>query len=286
MWMTTGIVALALLVPVAARAADDTPVSIMIFFIDRIEENNSTPGTGRHTEKSKESWVAQQIEEVLVDHDQAFEVLFPAQVEILRKIRKQKGKLNAKDADTLLEIATEQGADYYVVGYAHVIGPEADTRVVPGVTTWVWNAYAKAKMYSTDRGKIVATLDQKGLGGTRNRDAGRIDALRNAGDLIARKIIKKIETGVKKQHGNRTISIKVLSCDFKQYRQIKERVQKLASSGTPRALYKSGVSTIVIKYSGTVDDLAEALIESGFDGFQLEVEESTTDTVSLNIRVD
>lgn len=260
---------------------DRQPVTVSIFFLDRIEENHSIVA-GRRTERSEESWVAQQIEERLEQLDQRYEVIVNGQHEFLKRVHGDFAKLSGEDYKVLHQIAVDQGADYYLVGYAHVIGPDLDRHYMPGRDYWIWTAFAKARIYSTDSGKVIGSLDQEGLAGDFNRHVGRIKALRRAGDLLAPKFVERVNRKLDKLAGGRTMTVTVLGCDPVQSVQIKKRLRQLV--GKPvKVSYMGDVFTGRTQSTKPADELAAEIYASKFDGFKLKLEEARGDVLRFRI---
>lgn len=260
---------------------DKQPVTVSIFFIDRIEENESTV-PGRRTERSAESWAAQEFEERLVELDERYEVIDGGQHEVLKRARGDFAKLSGEDYKVLHQIAVDQGADFYLVGYAHVIGPKLDRQYIPGRDFWVWTATAKARVFSTDRGKVIATLSKVGVAGDLDRHTGRIAALRRAGGLLAPKFVEKLNRRLDKLDGDRTVTVTVLGCDPVQNVQIKKRLRQLV--GQPvKVSYVGDVFTGRTRSAKPADELAAEIYASKFDGFKLKLEEARGDVVRFRI---
>lgn len=268
----------------AGQSTDDDaslPVTVSVFFVDRIEENNSIV-PGRRTERTEESWVAQQFKEKLLELDDRFEVIVNKQHEFLKRMHGDFAKLDGQDQKVLLEIAVDQGADYYLVGYAHVIGPKLNTRYIPGEKYWVWTAFAKAEIYSTDRGKVLATLDQEAVQGNLDKHVGRIRALRQAGNLLAPKFVKKLTKRQDKLKSGRVVVVTVLGCDPAQNVLIKKRLAKLIGKRI-KASYRHEVFTARMKTTKPADELAAEIFSQKFDGFKLILDEARGDSLKFRL---
>ena len=78
------------------KPADDDgalPVTVSVFFVDRVEENDSII-LGRLTEHNEESWVAQQFQEKLLELDDLYEVIVNKQHEFLKSVQGDFAKLD------------------------------------------------------------------------------------------------------------------------------------------------------------------------------------------------
>lgn len=247
--------------------------TVSIFFVDRIEENGSVWPYSRVTEHNKESHAAHQIDEAL-NNDLSFRVKVSAQSEVLRKIHEEFASLNSLDTKEIQAIAREQGAQIFVVGGAHVIGPEADTRHVPGTTTWRWKATAFARIFWTDTGEQIATLDASDFAFESNPDAGRIDALRKVGSKLAPRLVDEFfQAWSVCAFEGRVVTFTVEHADARQLQEI-HQVLKQRLGKPVRPTFTNGVGALELgNIKGTTDELAFDLAAQRFTTFEkLEIE--------------
>ncbi len=247
--------------------------TVSIFFVDRIEENGSVWPYSRVTEHNKESHAAHQIDEAL-NNDLGFRVIVASQSEVLRKIHEEFASLNSLDTKEVQAIAREQGAQIFVVGGAHVIGPEADTRHVPGTTSWRWKATAYARIFWTDTGEQIATLDASDFAFESNQDAGRLDGLRKVGSKLAPKLMAELfkKWSVCAFEG-RVVTLTVEHADARQLQEILQILKQRL--GKPvRPTFTNGVAALELgNIKGTTDQLAFDLASQKFSTFdKLEIE--------------
>lgn len=269
--------------PESRRSA--VPETVMLFFVDRIEENGSVWPYDRYTERSEESWVAQQISELLQDAGEGappLEIIVSEHHKVLRRIHEDFARLSDADLATVREIATEQGAQYHLVGYAHCIGPTADDRHVPGQRQWSWDAFAKARMFRTDTGKQIATRDAKGLAINVNQDAGRIDALRQVGNLLAPKLRDAISAGLGRESTRRTVTVTVLDATPTQALAIKQALRRIAGDQVNMQT-ANGVATARFHHVDPADEIAARIYAERFDGFSLELMEARDDAIRFKV---
>lgn len=260
-----------------------TMPTVAIFeFVDRIEENHPGP-YWRYTERNSDSWVAQQLEELLLE--KGFRVVSNPHAERLRRIKIEKAEIGQHDLEVLREIATQQSADMFIVGYAHVIGPECDDRVTPGKKTWFWDASAKTKLFWTDTGECLSTLDTSTEKGQSNRAAGRIHALRNVGQKLAPMVLDQIarEWSVCAFEG-RPMTVEVLGCDALQAMEIKAALQEILRDEAVRNQPAGQTAKFTFKCKGPTDELAAVLATRPYNGFRLEFKAARFNTIELEVR--
>lgn len=269
----------------SSRPAAAPPQTISIFFVDRVEENGNVWPFERWTELTNESWVAQQLDELIQEKHPEYEVIVNDQTEVLRKIYHEYARLTTADYGLMHDIATRQGAQYFIVGYSHVIGPQPDDRLIPGRTTYVWDAFAKARMFRTDTGKQIATLDQKALAENVNPDAGRIDALRRVGSLLAPKLLDQIQRRQSAEAGGgRSVTVSVEGADLTLGAQLKKVFESVAAGAPVVVQYGPRTMTARFMHRAPADEIAAQIFARLPTGLKADLLEARDDAIRLRIK--
>jgi len=263
------------------------PQTIMLFWVDRIEENGRPWPYARMTEwNHNQSWVAKQLEELLADESEQWELIVSDQHEILKKIHEDFARLSGQDYQVIRQIAADHGAQYYIVGYSHAIGPQQDTEASPGEVRWYWKAFAQGRMYRTDTGKLFASPpDQSGLTtADLNPDWGRIDALRRCGDLMAPKFLAKLrEKAGREEAQGRSVAVTILNASPSDGRQIKRALRAIARTDL-EIRFENGVLTTRWMSRVPADELAADIYEAQYEGFELRLVEAQYDAIRFELK--
>ncbi|HUN81035.1 MAG TPA: hypothetical protein VMV81_05930, partial [Phycisphaerae bacterium] len=212
-------------------------------------------------------------------------VLDGNQILALKNIHLDFAKLSGHDMDILRQVTASQGADIYVIAYAHVIGPTPNNRIVPGETQWIYTATGMARAFWTDTGEIIDRQDQRAKAADADRHAGKLQALRQARDLIRPKLMTKLlgKWNADRRDG-RFVTISLLNADFEQAREFKRVVRGLIGQDmTARAA--NGISSLSFKFKGPVDELAEKIKAQHFEKIRgLVVREALRSSIRLEVK--
>jgi hypothetical protein len=255
--------------------------TVIIFWEDRIEENR----VGRVTERNlRQSWAGQQLEEKFVES--GFRVLDGTQVERIRQKNLEFAGpgLNDLDLRVYAELARDFGADLFLVGYSHAIGPRADDRLVPGSVTYTWTATIMARLFWTDTAEVVATLGQKGVASDLDANQGRLDALRRAGGHLDDKFLWNVWARWSRwAFEGRTLTVTVLNCDAAQALEIKRALETIIGHPLRGRPANQTTRIDIHEFTGATDELAAQLTTQAFSFGRLRLDEASFHALRLTV---
>lgn len=247
---------------------------------DLIEDTSSTRPQTRREDGSA---VAQKIKEAL--HEQHFHVVILDHRKILKRSHLEFAKLNAADAKALAELALSQDADLLISGDARTLGPSRKERT-PGRVEWDWEAFCRASIYWSDDASELATLSEEGLGADDNREAGRILSLKNAGANLAHAFLDKVfEQWSDWAYEGGIVTLSTIGSSFSKSREIKKALKEMPDVLKITSMQTAnGVTTIRFRTKRTAYSMADALDDTEFPDFGLEITETHLRTIRATVK--
>lgn len=186
-------------------------------------------------------------------------------------------------AHEVKSFAVGTGAEVVLVGKA--IATSAGQ--IMGTPMKSIQATVSLRAINVDNGEILATSTLKKVVGNVDLNVGGTKALKELGMKAADDIFGKIlARWTKDVNGPQTY--KVTAKGFKKSRDARKLIDALKTGvegvkQVRRRSYKKGVAELEVVMEGTVYELGDALELKKFPGFQVELEEITSNTLVINI---
>jgi hypothetical protein len=252
---------------------------ILVNFVERINDL-AMPGREEHIEA--DSLLGNKIEELLVE--KGFELVDKNQIERLKRDQLEKATIS-QDTAAVKQLATELGAQMFLVGFARASGPQLTDAY--GVRLYMWETDVTLKALWSETGQILFNRSEVGTrGGSRTPGPpGAKDAIAKAGDKLAYACLQAIlEKWSRTAVGGGKIVLEVKNLDFKQMLMIQDGLQQIEGIREVNREWHKPTAKFELVTVHSAEKLAEILCEVQFPGFVLDVEDQKFNTIEASLQ--
>lgn len=253
--------------------------------VDVVEHINDIALTGSAQDRVEEAGILEnKIEQLLVE--KGFDLVDKKQIERLKRDRLD-AAAKAKDVTAMKQLATELGAQMFIVGSARASGPEIEN--LYGVRTFMWEADVSLKAIWSETGQILFNRSLVGTrGGSRAPGPpGAKDALTKAGDRIAPECLQAIlEKWSRQSVGGGKIVLEVRGLNFQTSRILHDALKQMDGVSDVTRQWQKPVARYEIVAVPAAEQFAETLADTQFGGFWLEIEEQKFNTIQARAFFD
>ncbi len=252
---------------------------ILVNFVERINDL-AMPGREEHIEA--DSLLGNKIEQLLVE--KGFELVDKNQIDRLKRDKLKKATV-CQDTAAVKQLATELGAQMFIVGFARASGPQLTDAY--GVRLYMWETDVTLKAIWSETGQILFNCNEVGTrGGSRTPGPpGAKDAIAKAGDKIAYACLQAIlEKWSRTAVGGGKVVLEVKNLDFKQMLMIQDGLQQIEGIREVNREWHKPTAKFDIVTVHSAEKLAEILCGVQFAGYTLEVEDQKFNTIEATLQ--
>ncbi len=252
---------------------------ILVNFVEKI---NDLALRGREEQTEASSLLENKIEQLLVE--KGFELVDKNQIERLKRDKLEQATL-CQDTGTIKRLASELGAQMFIVGFARASGPQISDAY--GVRLFMWETDVTLKAIWSETGQILFNRSEVGTrGGSRAPGPpGAKDAIAKAGDKMAFACLQAIlEKWSRTAVGGGKVVLEVKGLDFKHMLMIQDGLQQIEGVKDVNREWHKPVAKFEIGTVHSAEKFAEILAQIRFPGFVLEVEDQKFNTIVATLR--
>ncbi|NLE30545.1 MAG: hypothetical protein GX629_12845 [Phycisphaerae bacterium] len=251
---------------------------ILVSFVERIRDYVAVPDKDQI---EMDSLLGNKIEGLLVE--QGFELVDKNQIESLKKKRLEQASLD-QDTGTIRALASELGADLYIVGFARASGPQMTDAY--GVKLFMWETDVTLKAFWSETGQVLFSKSEVGSrSGSRTPGApGAKKAIEKAGDKLAEECLTAIlEKWSRQAVAGGKVVLEVKGVSFRQMMAIQDGLKQLEAVREVRRTFQKPVAKFEIVTTLSAENFAELLSELEWPEFVLEIEDQKFNTIIAEI---
>lgn len=253
--------------------------SIMIVIDCNEHRHEAAPLAPVIPEMRRESVLTEHLTRTLADMN--YKLIDGRRFAQLRGIRLDEARIHNDDASTVWDIATAQGADIVLSGWALADGPRQKT--IEGRLYWQWHCTAGVTAYWAATGDVIGAVPLP-IGGwddaseVMNGAANGVFA--KAGRGIGEALVQLLS-----DLPNRTpeLSLTIKDCDFESFGKLSDWVPSFTRASARNPQFRGGTYTDALQASVSSKDLAEALLKWEDPRLKIEIEECTLHVVKARL---
>lgn len=251
---------------------------ILVNFVEKI---NDIALANRGEQIEVTSLLENKIEQLLVE--KGFELVDKNQIERLKRDKLEEATI-AQDTATVKQLATELGAEMFIVGFARASGPQISDAY--GVRLFMWETDVTLKAFWSETGQILFNRSEVGTrGGSRAPGPpGAKDAIAKAGDKLAVECLQAIlEKWSRTAVGGGKVVLEISGLDFKKMMIIQSGLQQIQGVQEVNRQWHKPVAKFEIGTVIPAEKFAEILSQMQFPNFALEIEDQKFNTIRASV---
>lgn len=223
------------------------------------------------------------VENTLIDVWKPLGLRFVDRQALQGKLHVDNALTSASGDSDVKAFAIQTGAEIVVMGKAIA----TDVGTIMGTPMHSVRANISLRALNLDTGEVLGTSTQTQAVGHVDPATGGTQALKKVSTRAADDLLKKLLAQWEGQvAGPSTVSLTVKNCRKSKYaRRIAEalRNQVRGVQDVRQRSFRKRVARLEVSVKGSAQQLAEELEEKNFPGFEVEVEEITTNTVTVQV---
>ncbi len=252
---------------------------ILVSIVERIHD--TTRADKRVEQVDADSLLGNMIEKLLVD--KGFALVDKGQIEQLKQDQIRQATLD-NDTAALKRLATELGAQMYIVGNARASGPQLTDAY--GTTLYMWETDVTLKAFWSETAAILFAENKVGdRSGSRTQGPpGAKKAIEKSGQDLAKKCLQAIlQKWSRQATSGGQVVVTVNNLAFKQMLAIQKKLEAIDGVKEVHRQWNKPVAKFEIKTTDTAEKFVEKFAELEFDDFALDIEDQKFNTITASV---
>lgn len=249
---------------------------ILVSFVERIYD--TTMPAPKRERIDADSLLANKIEQLLLE--KGFALVDKAQIDQIKQAKLTKATLD-EDLGTIRQLATDFGAQMYIVGHSRASGPQLTDAY--GTTLHMWETDVTLKAYWAATAAMLFAKDRQGdrSGSRAPGPPGAKKAIAKSGTVLAEKcLVAILQKWSKVAVSGGTIVLDVRDLTFKRMLAIHKTLKKVKGVKEVRRKWSKPTATYEIITTDTAEVFVEKLAELEWEGFSLEIDDQKFNTIT------